>query len=104
MPKGKFNHYSCPRCGKLTISYDVDEGVTPYLFRCRTTPGCKGTAESRYYLGPQDPEQQPHVRWFRPASLEAALAHVRASGHAEEVYMRAYQQHYELGGLFPDPF
>ena len=40
MPTRKYgykNIYTCPKCGGQTVTIDVDEGVTPFMLRCRAT-------------------------------------------------------------------
>jgi hypothetical protein len=74
--KGKFNHYACQSCGAITIAFHQDDGVTPFMLRCRATKGCGGDAYSAFYRGSQAAAQVPHVIWFRPttlADLELAL-------------------------------
>lgn len=91
-----FNHYICEKCGAITIAKHEHDGVTPFMLGCWATPGCKGTAMSRFYRGPQGEEQRPHVVWYRPqseAELEAALNQEPNVDHRE--WMR---EHYENGG------
>ena len=33
----KINVYVCQKCGGLTVTVDVDEGVTPFMLGCRAT-------------------------------------------------------------------
>lgn len=58
------NAYKCRECGGLTVTIDVDSGVTPALLACRATPGCNGMAVSSGYPASDPP---PHImaklRW-----------------------------------------
>lgn len=106
-----WNHYRCEQCGQLTIAKHDQDGVTPFRLRCRATLGCKGDAFSLMYRGPQDPDQVPHVVWYRPdpAQLDAEiLANIAAElRRGERMPMTASErrrlhlwmrEHYEKGG------
>jgi hypothetical protein len=75
------NVYVCEKCGGFTVTIDVDEGVTPFMIRCRAKdvvgndailPGCKGNAVSSFY--PEGPRpshiQEPAWEWYAPSSTE----------------------------------
>jgi hypothetical protein len=74
---GKKNAYQCRKCGKYTITVDVDEGVTPMLLGCRADgslePTCEGQAVSMFYPPepwPDDVPTEPQFEWFRPTGAE----------------------------------
>lgn len=90
-----WNHYTCEACGAVTIAKHEDEGVTPFMLRCRATSGCREIATSGMYRGPQDDDQVPHIIWYRPktaAELEAALAPMSDRARVST------REHYEKGG------
>ena len=81
----KWNHYTCPMCGGVTIARHDDEGVTPFLLRCRvkdivTTAGrfhgCEGFADSSLFMGSQADDQVPHVVFFRPTDALEAIEEI----------------------------
>jgi hypothetical protein len=58
------NSYKCPECGKVTVTIDVDPGVTPMLLGCRRTPGCRGLAVSSGYPATEPPASLlEHLDW-----------------------------------------
>lgn len=96
----RINVYVCEyNC--LTVTVDVDEGVTPFMIKCRRrstkerplNPAltgadgeCKGTARSSFY--PKGPKPRhigdPTHEWYKPDSLHglsaAEIQHVRQGG------------------------
>lgn len=74
MPERKYgykNVYRCPKCGGHTVTIDVDEGVTPFMLRCRASGregDCDGMAESSFYRVP--PDVIPQWGWFTPRGSE----------------------------------
>ncbi len=100
----QWNHYTCPDCGGITITQEMDDGVTPFMLRCRVhdrlvdgaqIPGCYGLAESGFYRGSQDPTQQPHVIFYRPANPADAI---EAINKEPKRVRRAMLEHYQKGG------
>ncbi len=75
MPTRKYgykNIYTCPKCGGQTVTIDVDEGVTPFMLRCRATGqegDCDGMAQSCWYRVPAD-SPEPQWEWFKPCGSE----------------------------------
>lgn len=74
-PEGRINVYKCEACHGLTVTIDVDPGVTPSMIYCYAsgTPGqCTGTAHSAFYpTGPRpDHIPPPAWEWYRPTSEE----------------------------------
>lgn len=58
------NAYKCPVCGLVTVTIDVDPGVTPMFLGCRRTPGCTGFGESAMYPETDPPaELFEHLAW-----------------------------------------
>lgn len=85
--KPRINGYICTSddCKRVTITVDVDDGVTPFMIRC---PGCKSTAVSCMYptSGPVPPVESATLEWYKPDEKEmrrmhpANLDHVRRGG------------------------
>jgi len=100
----KWNHYVCPACGGITIARHDDEGVTPFLIRCRAKdemhrtgfrlPGCNGMAESQFFNVSQDDGQKPHVIFYRPNAMEA----IQVINKEPERFRVAILDHYQQGG------
>ncbi len=100
----KWNHYVCPDCGSITVARHDDEGVTPFLLRCRakdtvTTQGhriegCDGMAQSNFFSGPQADDQTPHVIFYRPAA-DAAIVEILKM---PKRFQSAMLEHYKMGG------
>jgi hypothetical protein len=99
----KWNHYTCPDCGGVTIALHENEGVTPFTIRCRvkdeTTPrarveGCSGMAESNFFTGPQNDDQTPHVIFFRPEPMKA-IEFINTQPEKDRPWLL---EHYEKGG------
>jgi hypothetical protein len=90
--KGKENVYTCDKCGGMTVTVDVDEGVTPFTLICRASGregDCDGRAYSSMYPnGPRPPHiPEPSWEWYRPDAEEMKFL----SG--------AMREHVERGGL-----
>jgi hypothetical protein len=66
-----WNRYTCDTCGRDTITKHEDLGTTPMFVNCRATLGCEGTGVSHPYGVSQDPNQVPHVLWWRPKTEDA---------------------------------
>lgn len=70
--KGKFNIYDCKKCGGVTVTQDVDDGVTPFMIGCRAKGlgRCKEFAQSRFYrVTPEDVDFHGGAQWewYRPS-------------------------------------
>ena len=110
----RLNVYVCEyNC--LTVTVDVDEGVTPFMIGCRsrsrpdrpikeeflTKDGfCKGSANSRFY--PKVPKP-PHIKdpeweWYKPTELEIEAEIVGNERQRENIL-----EHWRRGGLFLRP-
>ena len=108
MPRGtameKWNHYICPDCGGTTIARHDNEGVTPFLLRCRVKDlvdtngnrfhGCEGMAESAMFMCSQADDQIPHVVFYRPDAAQA-IADINKEPKRWRVAML---EHYQKGG------
>lgn len=72
--KGQENVYTCTKCGGFTTTIDRDEGVTPFMIRCRAKDGCDGWAQSSFYpKGPRPAHiPPPSIEWYRPSQEEIA--------------------------------
>jgi hypothetical protein len=69
------NVYTCEKCARFTVTVDVDEGVTPFMLKCRASGkegDCDGTAYSACY--PTNPRPSwmpaPAWEWFKPTGSE----------------------------------
>lgn len=100
----KWNHYTCEDCGGITIARHDDDGVTPFMLRCRIKdvkhssgiiiPGCRGMAQSCFFNCSQDDNQKPHVIFYRPNAIDA-ITEINKSPKRN----RAWElEHYEKGG------
>lgn len=94
----KWNHYTCEQCGRVTISRDDDEGVTPFMVRCRASRGCEGAAISGMYRGSQDEMQVPHIIWWKPKTDVELEDAIRDYTYSVRAQMR---EHVRKGGLLP---
>jgi hypothetical protein len=100
-----WNHYVCPDCGGTTIARHDDEGVTPFLIRCRAKDrklagvipwkGCDGNAASTFFAGPQDTNQMPHVIFFRPTDAMAVIEFINTQPKRDREWLL---EHYSKGG------
>jgi len=95
-----FNHYKCPTCYSWTISKDLADGVTPFLIPCQIKLGCKGMAQSSFYRGPQEPNQQHHVEFYFPTPAELD---VELQRHKNLHIRNAVYDHVNKGGLLMRP-
>ena len=85
---GRKNIYTCRKCGGVTITLDIDEGITPFLILCRASGqegDCDGLAESSMYQVQID--TPPALwEWFKPEGQDylnlskAMRAHVDNGG------------------------
>lgn len=86
----RINVYVCPACHGAMVTKDVDEGVTPFMLRCRVTPGCKEFARSCFYNPGNFPaglDLTPRWEWYKPSPEET---------RAMDAPMR---EHIDKGGL-----
>lgn len=104
----KWNSYTCPECGGVTIARHDQEGTTPFMIRCRAkdiwgtfngkrarVEGCRGMAESSFFRCSQDDDQIPHVVFFRPDDAAGAIASINQE---PKRFRAAMLEHYQLGG------
>lgn len=84
----RINGYRCQTCGYLTVTIDVDQGVTPFMIDC---PGgarsCGAVAVSLGYPKDIPPHwAEPKYEWYRPSLAWARrkgpdmLNHVQRGG------------------------
>lgn len=83
------NIYTCP-VGHHTVTVDVDEGVTPFMLRCRQRAAdgkhnCTEMAQSHFYrLTSTEMMMEPEYEWFKPMSLKGLSPemkeHIRMGG------------------------
>ncbi len=100
----KWNHYTCPKCKGVTVARHDDEGVTPFLIRCRAKdvkhtsgivmPGCTELAQSCFFDCDQSDEQTPQVIFYRPEPQEA-IKEINKSSKREREWLL---EHYAKGG------
>lgn len=71
MSKGKINVYTC-QLGHQTVTVDLEEGVTPFMIRCKQKHGlkydCTEMAQSCMYACPQI--LTPEYEWYKPTDLK----------------------------------
>lgn len=63
------NCYTCTTCGGQIVTVDRDEGVTPFMVRCRVRKGCSGTMHSSFYTN-VPASLQPEYEWRKPTKTE----------------------------------
>lgn len=65
------NVYTCGLCRGLTVTVEVDEGVTPQIVGCRAKGegACTGSAQSSWYKVPAD-APPADWEWYRPDDAE----------------------------------
>jgi hypothetical protein len=76
------NAYFCTHCRKVTITVDIDEGVTPMFILC---PYCKGTASSFMYQVPgcMHFNIKADLEWYKPNERETLIL---SKSEAEHVF------------------
>ena len=92
------NVYTCQKCGRYTVTVDVDEGVTPFMIQCRAQDGpprrCTGMAHSNFY--PKGPRPKhigpPQWEFYKPTDAELR---VKYKGDLLE----QMREHVSKGGL-----
>lgn len=84
--EGMKNIYTCPK-GHETVTVDSDEGVTPFVLRCRQKAddgkhNCTEMAKSAMY--DVDQTRKAEYEWFMPSTLKglnsSEIEHVRKGG------------------------
>ena len=79
----RLNMYTCRECHGNIVTVDRDEGVTPFMLKCRAWPGCGGPMQSHFYRGVTERET-PTYEWFKPTDLtgldEGMREHVERGG------------------------
>lgn len=91
----KWNHYICEKCNQVTVARHDQEGVTPFMLKCRATKDCEGFAESCMFMGPQRENQTPHVVFYRPPSLTKAIEEINKEPEQNREWLL---EHYTKGG------
>lgn len=101
----RWNHYICEKCGGITVARHDDEGVTPFMLRCRVKDipgargtlmhGCEGFAESAFFNCSQDDAQCPHVIFYRPADAMVAVEAINREPKKQRAWLL---EHYQKGG------
>ena len=76
---GRKNAYICKDCGGATVTVDRDDGVTPFMLRCRAKEGCGGWAESSFYRCDQSLEATHE--WYKPSGAQIAVSNAGARAH-----------------------
>lgn len=85
MAQGKKNVYRCSDCNETIATIDRDQGVTPFMIRCKAD-NCKGMMESNFYRVAQNISAT--YEWYSPDEAErlklkdqpAVLDHVEMGG------------------------
>jgi hypothetical protein len=74
--KERLNVYVCQTCGGAIKTIDREDGVTPFMLKCRATKGCDGLMASRFYKAEMSPPElvsaEPTFEWYRPPAEELA--------------------------------
>lgn len=91
---GKKNAYICKECNRFIVTVDVDDGVTPFMIKCRAKPDCPGTMYSRCYQ--IDQTLRPTFEWYAPDKEE--IERLKADGQGQVV-----RDHIKRGGLMIRP-
>lgn len=79
--KGRKNIYTCDTCFDHIVTVDLEDGVTPFMLRCRATDRCKGMMRSSMYRV-FDQTMKAGFEWFRPSIV--ALEPVGVREHVEK--------------------
>lgn len=92
---GKKNLYACTMCKHFIITIDVDNGVTPFMIRCKRK-GCKGTMQSAFYkpLPALLQMKEPDFEWYRKTQKELVDVSEDAREHASKggLFLRERKQ------------
>lgn len=84
MSKHKINVYTCEECGGFTVTIDIDEGVTPFMLRCRAPQfmggACDGWGQSGFYK-PRADVPAPAWEWYAPDAAELATMDEAMADH-----------------------
>lgn len=93
---GRLNHYQCSGCSKITVTINVDSGVTLYGIQC---PECGSLA--LYYVPKRNVNQEPEFEWYAPDRLEwqRLATKLTSSGASASGMFR----HFVNGGLYLRP-
>lgn len=91
--KGKRNSYTCEECGVMVITQDMDEGVTPFMIKCRGTDGCEGHSLSGMYG--KLPEVRPHFIWRKPTPEEYLKMGRGMKEHVDKGGLEIYSNNWE---------
>jgi len=85
MLEPRINVYTCEKCGGYTTTVDVDEGVTPFFLRCRTTPGCDGFGHSSFYPRDLKPKHipKPTFEWYKPSGKKYKRLDAESKEHVD---------------------
>ena len=81
----RWNIWDCERCEQPTLCIELDDGVTPFMLRCRATPDCNGMAQSRFYPRRPMPTDIPvRGEWYAPDAAETAKLDPEMRHHVEQ--------------------
>ena len=83
--RNKINTYTCPN-GHVTVTISLDEGVTPFMLRCKqklnAKHDCTDFAKSAFYQC--DQSLTPEYEWYKPIDIKKVSKdlreHVRNGG------------------------
>lgn len=89
-PTNPINVYQCEKCGGETVTIDREEGVTPFMIRCRANTECGGMMNSTFYMASQD--LTPKFEWRKPTPVEY-----------EKLDKATRKDHVDRGGLLLYP-
>lgn len=84
MAIGAKNLYVCQTCRNVVVTIDRDEGVTPFMIRCRALSNCTGMMHSVCYQIPEKyRDKEPTFEWYKPNIKDVSIqnrAHVHSGG------------------------
>lgn len=63
----RVNCYRCDRCGSITKTIDVDDGVTPLFYQCEYCENHFARSTAYHDIAPK---QKPTQEWYRPTLNE----------------------------------
>ena len=80
--KDQRNSYLCKKCLGIVVTIDIDEGVTPFMMKCRADPGCGGESYSAMYRNV--PNIKPHYLWRKPTPDEYKASSKDTKNHFDQ--------------------
>ena len=85
--ENRINKYTCEDCGGHVFTIDTDEGVTPFMIRCRATIGCNGMMQSSFY---RCEPGTPTYEWRKPTPQEYRKFNSAMKDHCDQGGLNLY--------------